>query len=175
MLADRAYSMSGGPECVGAGTAGCEAFPVAMQVKGSAPLVVRQTFDLSAPIVARVQPDALVAKLENVRLHFYTHGGVVRRAGPGLVVGDRVYPSAWSGVDSYPFADWEDPDDDHYDVQIVPQDRDYFGIGVYFKQPDAPLIEWKQLQPNLEAVVLGAVTNFFDTLGIGSFAPTTAY
>lgn len=29
--------------------------------------------------------------------------------------------------------------------------------------------------PNVEAIVLGAVTNFFDTLGIGSFAPTTAW
>jgi len=33
----------------------------------------------------------------------------------------------------------------------------------------------KQLQPNAEAIALGAVTNFFDTLGIGSFAPTTAW
>ena len=33
----------------------------------------------------------------------------------------------------------------------------------------------RQLRPNLEAVALGAVTNFFDTLGIGSFAPTTAW
>jgi uncharacterized membrane protein YfcA len=32
-----------------------------------------------------------------------------------------------------------------------------------------------ELAPKLEAVGLGAVTNFFDTLGIGSFAPTTAY
>ncbi len=32
-----------------------------------------------------------------------------------------------------------------------------------------------QLRPSGEAVGLGAVTNFFDTLGIGSFAPTTAY
>jgi uncharacterized membrane protein YfcA len=31
------------------------------------------------------------------------------------------------------------------------------------------------LTPNREAIGLGAVTNFFDTLGIGSFAPTTAY
>ncbi|MGA9341948.1 MAG: TSUP family transporter [Rhodanobacteraceae bacterium] len=31
------------------------------------------------------------------------------------------------------------------------------------------------LRPNAEAIALGAVTNFFDTLGIGSFAPTTAY
>ena len=30
-------------------------------------------------------------------------------------------------------------------------------------------------RPNLEAVVVGAVTNFFDTLGIGSFAPTMAW
>jgi uncharacterized membrane protein YfcA len=29
--------------------------------------------------------------------------------------------------------------------------------------------------PNLEAVFLGAVVNFFDTLGIGSFAPTAAW
>jgi len=29
--------------------------------------------------------------------------------------------------------------------------------------------------PRLEAVVLGVVTNFFDTLGIGSFAPTMAW
>jgi uncharacterized membrane protein YfcA len=33
----------------------------------------------------------------------------------------------------------------------------------------------KELAPKVEAVGLGAVTNFFDTLGIGSFAPTTAY
>ena len=31
------------------------------------------------------------------------------------------------------------------------------------------------LRPSLEAVGLGAVTNFFDTLGIGSYAPTTAW
>jgi uncharacterized membrane protein YfcA len=29
--------------------------------------------------------------------------------------------------------------------------------------------------PSLEATLLGAVVNFFDTLGIGCFAPTTAY
>ncbi len=32
-----------------------------------------------------------------------------------------------------------------------------------------------QLRPNVESIGLGAVTNFFDTLGIGSFAPTTAW
>jgi uncharacterized membrane protein YfcA len=32
-----------------------------------------------------------------------------------------------------------------------------------------------QLALNFEAIGLGAVTNFFDTLGIGSFAPTTAW
>ncbi|MEO8673258.1 MAG: TSUP family transporter [Tahibacter sp.] len=31
------------------------------------------------------------------------------------------------------------------------------------------------LRPNAEAIVLGGVVNFFDTLGIGSFAPTTAW
>jgi uncharacterized membrane protein YfcA len=30
-------------------------------------------------------------------------------------------------------------------------------------------------RPTVEGVILGAVTNFFDTLGIGSFAPTTAW
>ena len=35
--------------------------------------------------------------------------------------------------------------------------------------------ERRQLQPRAESVALGAVTNFFDTLGIGSFAPTTAW
>jgi len=29
--------------------------------------------------------------------------------------------------------------------------------------------------PSFEAIVLGGITNFFDTLGIGSFAPTTAW
>ena len=33
----------------------------------------------------------------------------------------------------------------------------------------------RQLRPSAEVIALGAVTNFFDTLGIGSFAPTTAY
>jgi len=32
-----------------------------------------------------------------------------------------------------------------------------------------------KLAPTFESVALGAVTNFFDTLGIGSFAPTTAW
>ena len=33
----------------------------------------------------------------------------------------------------------------------------------------------RQVRPNAEAIAVGAVTNFFDTLGIGSFAPTTAW
>jgi len=32
-----------------------------------------------------------------------------------------------------------------------------------------------ELRPSLESIGLGAITNFFDTLGIGSFAPTTAW
>ncbi len=32
-----------------------------------------------------------------------------------------------------------------------------------------------QLAPDVESIGLGAVTNFFDALGIGSFAPTTAW
>jgi uncharacterized membrane protein YfcA len=35
--------------------------------------------------------------------------------------------------------------------------------------------ERQALRPRGEAIALGAVTNFFDTLGIGSFAPTTAW
>ncbi|HKR24513.1 MAG TPA: hypothetical protein VJS15_04585 [Allosphingosinicella sp.] len=33
----------------------------------------------------------------------------------------------------------------------------------------------RMLVPNPEAILLGAVTNFFDTLGIGSFAPTISW
>jgi uncharacterized membrane protein YfcA len=33
----------------------------------------------------------------------------------------------------------------------------------------------QRVRPNAEALGLGAVVNFFDTLGIGSFAPTTAW
>ena len=33
----------------------------------------------------------------------------------------------------------------------------------------------KGASPSIESIVLGAVTNFFDTLGIGSFAPTMAW
>jgi uncharacterized membrane protein YfcA len=33
----------------------------------------------------------------------------------------------------------------------------------------------RRVRPSLEAMGLGAVVNFFDTLGIGSFAPTTAW
>jgi len=33
----------------------------------------------------------------------------------------------------------------------------------------------RELRPTAESIGLGAVTNFFDTLGIGSFAPTTAW
>ena len=32
-----------------------------------------------------------------------------------------------------------------------------------------------ELKVDLESIGLGFVTNFFDTLGIGSFAPTTAW
>src|SRR3954466_8858103 len=33
----------------------------------------------------------------------------------------------------------------------------------------------RRVGPSLEALALGAVVNFLDTLGIGSFAPTTAW
>ena len=33
----------------------------------------------------------------------------------------------------------------------------------------------KSAWPTLEGIILGAITNFLDTLGIGSFAPTTAW
>lgn len=33
----------------------------------------------------------------------------------------------------------------------------------------------RRARPTFEGVILGAITNFFDTLGIGSFAPTTAW
>jgi uncharacterized membrane protein YfcA len=49
-------------------------------------------------------------------------------------------------------------------------------LGVVFTyQLLAKARERGQLRPSLESIGLGAVTNFFDTLGIGSFATTTAY
>lgn len=36
-------------------------------------------------------------------------------------------------------------------------------------------VERRQVAVSAEAIALGAVTNFFDTLGLGSFAPTTAW
>src|SRR4051812_37675941 len=33
----------------------------------------------------------------------------------------------------------------------------------------------RRARPTLEGAALGAITNFFDTLGIGSFAPTMAW
>src|SRR3954470_23695968 len=43
----------------------------------------------------------------------------------------------------------------------------------------AAMLFWTALKrgagPTLESAALGAVTNFFDTLGIGSFAPTMAW
>src|SRR5437762_11000110 len=33
----------------------------------------------------------------------------------------------------------------------------------------------RKIVPSGEGIILGAVTNFFDTLGIGSFAPTMAW
>ncbi|HET9334975.1 MAG TPA: hypothetical protein VFO12_01060 [Sphingomicrobium sp.] len=37
------------------------------------------------------------------------------------------------------------------------------------------LVVARRIRPKGEAIVLGAITNFFDTLGIGSFAPTMAW
>src|SRR5689334_13832635 len=42
----------------------------------------------------------------------------------------------------------------------------FFYLRAFLKRPALP---------NVEAIVLGAVTDFFDTLGIGSFAPTIAW
>ena len=39
----------------------------------------------------------------------------------------------------------------------------------------ARVVVAQRARPNLEAMGLGLVVNFFDTLGIGSFAPTTAW
>ncbi|HEY3813599.1 MAG TPA: sulfite exporter TauE/SafE family protein [Caulobacteraceae bacterium] len=49
-----------------------------------------------------------------------------------------------------------------------------FGV-VFAVQFVRTLVTQGGYAPRLEAIVLGAVTNFFDTLGIGSYAPTTAW
>ena len=46
------------------------------------------------------------------------------------------------------------------------------GLGIGIARAAA---KTNQLVPKSEALALGAVTNFFDTLGIGSFAPTIAW
>jgi uncharacterized membrane protein YfcA len=46
------------------------------------------------------------------------------------------------------------------------------GLGAYLLQAAA---RSGQILPRAEGLALGAVTNFFDTLGIGSFAPTIAW
>lgn len=45
------------------------------------------------------------------------------------------------------------------------------GLGIFARQ----VAKGRPWRPAAEPVVLGAVTNFFDTLGIGSFAPTMAW
>ena len=47
-------------------------------------------------------------------------------------------------------------------------------IAVYFLVLLKALVK-RPVLPKSEAVLLGAITNFFDTLGIGSFAPTMAW
>jgi uncharacterized membrane protein YfcA len=50
------------------------------------------------------------------------------------------------------------------------------GIAIYFTTVLLRTAHKRgELAPKPEAIGLGAVTDFFDTLGIGSFAPTTAY
>ena len=45
------------------------------------------------------------------------------------------------------------------------------GLGIFWRQ----IAIGRSWRPTRETVALGAVTNFFDTLGIGSFAPTMAW
>lgn len=147
-LEDRAYSITAGPDCVGGWPEGCEVLPVPLQVKGPSPLVLRQNHDLSSPIVGKVQADAQIAKVDNVRLHFYTHLGVVVQGVWNLPTGTKVYPSALHQEDVYPFSDWEDPDDAYYVVETVPKPPESFGHPVSVNDPD-PLVkvEWRQMQP----------------------------
>jgi uncharacterized membrane protein YfcA len=53
------------------------------------------------------------------------------------------------------------------------------GLGVLAVMFTAVLIQtaWRrsELRPTFESIVLGGIANFFDTLGIGSFATTTAW
>jgi uncharacterized membrane protein YfcA len=59
-------------------------------------------------------------------------------------------------------------------VQIILILLSVFGAVFIFELVRTALAKGRWV-PTLESVVLGAVTNFFDTLGIGSFAPTTAW
>lgn len=59
-------------------------------------------------------------------------------------------------------------------VQILLIALAVFGLG-FFIQLVRTALKKGGWAPKPEAIVLGAVTNFFDTLGIGSYAPTTAW
>jgi uncharacterized membrane protein YfcA len=59
-------------------------------------------------------------------------------------------------------------------VQILLITLGVFGAA-YFIQLVRTCLAKGGWAPTFESVVLGAVTNFFDTLGIGSYAPTTAW
>ena len=59
-------------------------------------------------------------------------------------------------------------------VQILLVLLALFGVA-FAVQFGRTLLSQGNYAPRIEAIVLGAVTNFFDTLGIGSYAPTTAW
>ncbi len=59
-------------------------------------------------------------------------------------------------------------------VQILLVLLALFGVA-FAVQLGRTMLRQGDYAPRLEAVVLGAVTNFFDTLGIGSYAPSTAW
>ena len=54
---------------------------------------------------------------------------------------------------------------------LVPLALAIFGFAMMLLRAAVVRHAW----PGFEGVLLGAITNFFDTLGIGSFAPTTAW
>jgi hypothetical protein len=132
---------SGGEYCYDDGDEGaCEQYPVSMLASGSDSVALRERPIASARVVAEVAPGETVDIIGDMRIRHYAHRGVVRRAGGGLRAGDTVYPSMWP--DAYPFLDWDDPTDESYLVETSEEQEE-----VYFRRPDAPRIEWRQVRP----------------------------
>ena len=131
-----------GPICYDDGDEGvCEDYPTPL-LTGAKPVALQERPAADAPVIATIAPGESVDALDFMTIRYYAHRGVVRQAGGDLAVGDVVYPSVSLERDSYPFRDWDDPEDKSYTVE-----RKDIYTDVPLKAAGAPLIDWQQVRP----------------------------